>query len=220
MKIFCVLVCLALAVQARPQVKKPQIAADPAEAFDHSKPQIASDPAEAFIKPTVHGDPIGAIGGKVKPAPVIEVIATPEERTEETTTVVPEVAEPADLKAAVESDPKPILTTGGKDPVPTESKPAAPSKPDSSEEDGSAEEAGRKKRQAPIAVAKGKKSEESSEESAEATEAPTKRQSKQIKKDKSSEESNEEVTTTASVKAASAEVKKEVEEAKPVKKIN
>ena len=189
MKVFCVLVCLALAVQARPQTK-PQLAVDPAEAFVPSKP------------PTAIGDPIGAVGGQTKPAPVIEVLAVakPEERQEETTTVLPEVAESSPVaKAAVETDPKPVLTTGGKDPLPVDIKPApaAPSKPDSSEEGDSAEEAGRKKRQAPVAVSKGKKSSE-----------------------ESSEESKEEVTTTASAKAASAEVEKEVEKANPVKKIN
>ena len=194
MKVFCVLVCLALAVQARPQVK-PQIAADPADAFTHGKP------------PTVHGDPIGAIGGSTKPAPVIEVVAAPaEERTDETTTVVPELAESSsNVKAAAEVDPKPVLTTGGKDPLPvpaenkpaTATKPATPTKPDSSEEDGSAEEAGRKRRQAPVAVAKGKKSEESSEESSE-----------------------EQTTTTASVKAAEVEKVEEKETVKPIKKIN
>ena len=56
----CTVLCLGLAVQARPQGAKPTVHGDPAPASHTAdfKPTVHGDPQSAFgATPTVHGDP-------------------------------------------------------------------------------------------------------------------------------------------------------------------
>lgn len=144
----CTVLCLGLAVQARPQGAKPTVHGDPAPASHTAdfKPTVHGDPQSAFgATPTVHGDP-----EPVRPTGDITPTFHSDPAPVETPGLANPFAKPQIIaKIEEETTVEPELESRQEDqntekPKPTESKPQAPTKPESSEENGSAEGAGRR----------------------------------------------------------------------------